>query len=107
MHSADIIKRPLITEKSVGMGEVVVKTKVSPGVYEDKTIKKYTFEVDYNADKTQVKNAIEQLFEGAKVEKVNIMNIRPKKRRVGKYTGYTNRRRKAIVTLAQDSADLF
>jgi len=80
----DIVKRPIITEKSYGL--------MSEG--------KYTFEVDKKANKLEVKQACEKLFD-VKVEKVNIMNVRPKKRRVGRYEGYTPSMKKAIVTLAE------
>lgn len=82
----DVLKRPVITERSTDL----------------MTEKKYTFEVDVKANKTEVKDAIEAIF-GVKVEKVNIMNYKGKFRRVGRYSGLTNRRRKAIVTLTQDS----
>ena len=80
----DIIKRPIITEKSYGL--------MNEG--------KYTFEVDKKANKLEVKIACEKLFD-VKVEKVNIMNVRPKKRRVGRHEGFTPSKKKAIVTLAE------
>lgn len=80
----DIVKRPIITEKSYGL--------MSEG--------KYTFEVDKKANKLEVKQACEKLFD-VKVEKVNVMNVRPKKRRVGRYEGFTPSVKKAIVTLAE------
>ncbi|MED4876480.1 50S ribosomal protein L23 [Anoxybacillus geothermalis] len=85
----DIIKRPIITENTMNLiGQ-----------------KKYTFEVDVKANKTEVKDAVEKIF-GVKVEKVNIMNYKGKFKRVGRYSGYTNRRRKAIVTLTKDSKEI-
>ena len=66
---------------------------------------KYTFDVDVRANKTQVKKAIEEIFD-VKVAKVNIMNVKPKKKRMGRYVGYTTRRRKAIVTLSEGTIDL-
>lgn len=60
---------------------------------------KYTFLVDPKAHKTQIKQAIEEIF-GVKVEKVNVMNYKAKFRRVGRHAGYTNKKRKAIVKLA-------
>ncbi|GBU10726.1 50S ribosomal protein L23 [Erysipelotrichaceae bacterium] len=84
---ADIIKRPLITEKTAAL---------SIG-------QKYVFEVEYTANKTLVKQAIQHLFPGTKVDKVNIMNVKPKAKRVGRYLGKTKRVRKAIVTLTRDS----
>ncbi|WP_275417211.1 50S ribosomal protein L23 [Fervidibacillus albus] len=89
MDVRDVIKRPIITERSMD-------------ILNDK---KYTFEVDVKATKTQVKRAVEEIF-GVKVEKVNIMNYKGKFKRMGKYTGYTKKRRKAIVTLTEDSKDL-
>lgn len=89
MEARDIIKRPVITERS----------------YELIADKKYTFEVDTRATKTQVKNAVEEIFD-VKVEKVNIMNYKGKFKRVGKFGGYTNKRRKAIVKLTEDSKEI-
>ncbi len=83
MEFTDVIKRPVITEASVAAMDE----------------KKYTFEVDTRANKTLVKQAVEAAF-GVKVEKVNIMNVKPK------YGGYTNKRRKAIVKLTQDSKEI-
>ncbi|TDL30550.1 50S ribosomal protein L23 [Jeotgalibacillus sp. S-D1] len=89
MEARDIIKRPVITERSSDlMGE-----------------KKYTFEVDTRANKTQVKHAIEEVF-GVDVSKVNIMNYKGKYKRMGRYAGYTNKRRKAIVTLTAASKEI-
>ncbi|WP_088070803.1 50S ribosomal protein L23 [Gottfriedia luciferensis] len=85
----DIIKRPVITEASM---EAIAE-------------KKYTFEVDVKANKTEVKDAVEAIF-GVKVEKVNVMNYKGKFKRMGKHAGYTNRRRKAIVKLTADSQDI-
>ena len=84
MNNYDIIFAPVITEKSASME--------SEG--------KYVFKVDDRANKTQIKQAIEEIF-GVKVEKVNVMNYKQKFRRVGRYGGYTNKRRKAIVKLAE------
>ena len=86
MEFLDVIKRPVITEKSmIAMDE-----------------KKYTFDVDTRANKTLVKQAVEAAFD-VKVKDVNIVNVRPKFKRMGKYAGYTKKRRKAIVTLTSDS----
>ncbi|AVP36496.1 50S ribosomal protein L23 [Staphylococcus felis] len=90
MEARDILKRPVITEKS------------SEAMAEDK----YTFEVDVRANKTEVKKAVEEIFE-VKVSNVNIINYKPKKKRMGRYQGYTNKRRKAIVTLKEGQIDLF
>lgn len=87
MEARDIIKRPVLTEKT----------------YLAMQDNKYTFDVDTRANKTQVKMAIEEIF-GVKVESVNIINVRAKKKRVGRYLGKTNKRRKAIVKLQSGNA---
>ena len=79
----EIIKAPVITEKSMA----------------DKENGKYTFKVDPRANKIEIKNAIEKIF-NVKVTSIRTLNVKPKKRRVGRYTGLTNRTKKAIVTLA-------
>ncbi|MGO3732582.1 MAG: 50S ribosomal protein L23 [Vagococcus sp.] len=89
MELIDVIKRPVITEMSV----------------EAMDDKKYTFEVDVRANKTLVKQAVEAVF-GVKVKKVNIMNVKPKFKRMGKHAGYTKKRRKAIVQLTEDSKEI-
>ena len=86
----DMIFAPIITEKTASMQ--------SDG--------KYVFKVDVRANKTQIKQAIEKLFD-VKVESVNTMNTHPKDRRVGKYTGKSNRYKKAIVKLAEGSTISF
>jgi len=83
-EASDIIKRPVITEKSYKLMEE----------------NKYTFEVDRKSNRTEVKYAVQEIFD-VNVEKVNIINVKPKKRRVGRYTGLTRNRKKAIVTLAE------
>ncbi|MDQ0856742.1 50S ribosomal protein L23 [Bacillus sp. V2I10] len=85
----DIIKRPVITELSTDL----------------MTEKKYTFEVDVKANKSQVKDAIEAIF-SVKVEKVNVMNYKGKYKRVGRYSGLTNKRKKAVVKLTADSKEI-
>ena len=60
----------------------------------------YTFKVDPKANKTEIKSAIEKIFK-VKVTSIKTLNEKPKKRRVGRYTGLTNRSKKAIVTLAE------
>ncbi|KRL86295.1 50S ribosomal protein L23 [Lacticaseibacillus pantheris] len=89
MDARDIILRPIITEQSTA----------------EMDNRKYTFEVNLKADKTQVKRAVEEIF-GANVKNVNIANVRGKKKRQGRYEGMTRRRRKAIVTLTADSKDI-
>ena len=71
----DIIKAPIITEKASNLKE------------NENT---YTFSVDVKANKTQIKQAIEAIF-NVKVESVNTINVHPRKKRVGRYSGYTNR----------------
>ncbi|WP_249306345.1 50S ribosomal protein L23 [Lederbergia citrea] len=89
MDVRDVLKRPVITERSTDlMAE-----------------KKYTFEVDVKANKTQVKDAVESIF-GVKVAKVNVLNYKGKFKRMGRFGGYTNKRRKAVVTLTQDSKEI-
>ena len=84
----DIIKAPIITEKSADLAQ------------NDNTI---TFSVDVKANKTQIKQAIEALFD-VEVEKVNTINVKPKKKRVGRYEGKTSRVKKAIVKLKEGSS---
>ena len=84
MNNYDIIFAPIITEKTAAMEE-------------NRT---YVFKVDVRANKTQIKQAIEEAFK-VKVENVNTMNVHPKDKRVGRYTGKTNRYKKAIVKLAE------
>ena len=86
----DIIIAPVITEKAA--------------VEEQNG--KYTFKVSTKANKTQIKQAIEKIF-NVKVESVNTSNSHPKKRRDGKYTGMTNKYKKAIVKLAKGSTISF
>ena len=67
---------------------------------------KYAFKVANSANKTSVKQAIEKKF-NVKVVGVNISNSHPKKKRVGRYTGMTNRYKKAIVTLEKGNTISF
>ena len=67
----DIIKAPVITEKSADLAQ---------------NENKYTFRVDPRANKTQIKQAIESIF-NVKVESVNTINVKPRKKRVGRYVG--------------------
>ena len=86
----DVILKPVVTEKSMaGMGA-----------------KKYTFLVHPDATKTQVKDAVERMFEGAKVASVNTMNLDGKKKRRGMVVGRTAKTKKAIVQLTADSKDI-
>jgi large subunit ribosomal protein L23 len=83
----DIIKKPVLTEKS----------------YMEMANKKFTFEVAINANKTEIKAAIEEIFEGVKVESVNTMRTLGKMKRQGRTQGRTAEVKKAIVTLKKDS----
>lgn len=87
MLASEIIKRPIITEKSM----LLVERE-----------NKYTFSVDKRANKVQIANAVEELF-NVKVVKVNTMNVTPKKKRVGQHQGFKPQMTKAIVTLAEGS----
>jgi large subunit ribosomal protein L23 len=86
MDPRDLIKRPIITERSTELMEQ----------------RKYVFEVDRRANKVEIRQAIEKLF-GVKVESVNTMNVPAKRKRVGRYEGYTPAWKKAIVKLTEDS----
>jgi large subunit ribosomal protein L23 len=68
--------------------------------------KKYTFSVHPDATKAQIKEAVEKMFSGAKVAKVNTMNLEGKNRRRGNIVGKTAKSKKAIVQLTDDSADI-
>ncbi len=86
----DVILRPVVTEKSMaGMSE-----------------KKYTFLVHPDANKSQIKEAVEKMFDGTKVKKVNTMNQDGKNKRRGMVTGKTAKTKKAIVQLTPDSKDI-
>jgi large subunit ribosomal protein L23 len=86
----DVILKPVVTEKSMsGMGD-----------------KKYTFLVHPEANKTMIKDAVEKMFDGAKVKSVNTMNLDGKKKRRGLVYGRTAKSKKAIVTLTEDSKDI-
>jgi len=83
----DIIKAPISTEKTENLKE-------------NNT---YTFSVDVKANKTQIKQAIESIF-NVEVESVNTINVKPKKKRVGRYAGKTKKVKKAIVKLKEGSS---
>ena len=86
----DVILKPIVTEKSMkSMSE-----------------KKYTFSVHPDATKTQIKEAVEKMFAGAKVASVNTSNLDGKSRRRGATVGKTAAKKKAIVQLTADSADI-
>lgn len=89
MVAHDILVRPILSEKS----------------YADIANKKYTFEVAKSANKTQVKQAIEEVFK-VKVESVNISNVYGKIKRQGRHEGLTGSYKKAIVQLTSDSKSI-
>ena len=86
----DVILKPIVTEKSMNaMGE-----------------KKYTFMVHPEANKSQIKEAVEKMFEGTKVKSVNTMNMDGMNKRRGMVVGKTAKSKKAIVALTEDSKDI-
>ena len=89
MAAQDIIIKPLLSEKS----------------YQGIQSKRYTFVVKKTANKTEIKLAVEEIF-GVKVERVNTINVKGKKRRVGASQGYTSPYKKAIVQLKADSKSI-
>ena len=89
MTAYDVILKPVITETSM----------------DDAQNKKYTFKVAVDANKTQVKLAVEEIF-GVEVEKVNIMYVNGKMKRMGRYIGRTAASKKAIVTLTEKSKEI-
>ena len=86
MNAHDIIRKPIMTERS----------------YENMEEKKYTFEVDRRANKTQIKQAVEEVF-GVEVDKVNTITRKGKKKRLGKFEGYRSTKKLAIVKLTEGS----
>ena len=86
----DVILKPVITEKSMN----------------SMADRKYTFLVHPEANKSQVKEAVEKMFPGTKVEKVNTMNIDGKMKRRGMTVGKTAKTKKAIVKLTEDSKEI-
>ena len=86
----DVILKPVVTEKSM---ELMAD-------------KKYTFLVHTEATKSQIKEAVEKMFNGTKVKSVNTMNLEGKNRRRGMVVGKTAKTKKAVVALTEDSADI-
>ena len=86
----DVILKPVVTEKTM---ELMAD-------------KKYTFLVHTEANKTMIKEAVEKMFPGTKVAKVNTMNLDGKNKRRGMVVGKTAKRKKAIVQLTEDSKDI-
>lgn len=85
----DIIQKPLITERSM----------------DDMEGKKYTFKVDKKANKIEIKNAVEEIF-NVTVSKVNTMNMNGKIKRMGRFEGKRSDWKKAIVQLTEDSKEI-
>ena len=90
--SYDVLKRQLITEKTTKLAEDL----------------KYTFEVDQDANKVEVKKAVEEIFD-RKVESVRIINVRKKAKKMGRYEGFAPAVKKAIVKLekGEKALDVF
>lgn len=86
----DVILKPVITEKSMN----------------DMADKKYTFLVNPEANKSQIKEAVEKMFDGVKVAKVNTLNADGKTKRRGAVEGKTAKTKKAVVRLTAESADI-
>ena len=84
MHVYQVLRRPVLTEKSNYLADA---------------LHRYTFEVDARANKHQVREAVEQIFNVTVVD-VNLMKVRSKRRRLGRYVGRTPDWKKAIVTVA-------
>ena len=86
----DVILKPVVTEKSMdGMAA-----------------KRYTFLVHPDANKTEIKEAVEKMFPGTKVEKVNTLNYDGKTKRRGRTVGKTSKTKKAVVQLTEDSKEI-
>ena len=79
----EIIKAPVITEKGSHLAQEETK---------------YIFKVDPKATKQEIKNAVEKIFK-VKVESISTINVKPKKKRVGRYAGMSNKYKKAIIKL--------
>ena len=86
----DIILRPVVTEKSMNQ----------------MADKKYTFMVHPDANKAQIREAVEKMFEGTHVKSVNTLNIAGKTKRRGMTFGKTAKTKKAIVTLTEESKEI-
>jgi len=87
----DIILSPIVSEKSYAAAQN----------------KQYSFLIDNRVDKVEIRKAIEKIF-NVKVLRVNTINVKPKPKRLGKASGYTSKKKKAIVTVsAKDKIDFF
>lgn len=85
--------------------DVIIKPVISETSMDNAQEKKYTFKVATDANKTEVKLAIEEIF-GVEVKKVNIMNVNGKVKRMGRSVGRTAASKKAIVTLTEKSKEI-
>ncbi len=83
----DVILKPVISERSMDLAPE----------------KKYTFKVAVDANKTEIKQAVEEIFEGVEVKKVNVANYDGKLKRMGRNMGRTAAYKKAVITLSADS----
>ncbi len=90
MNRNEVIKYPILTEKSYAL--------MGQGVY--------TFAVDRRTNKTEVKKTIEFIF-GVKVAKVNIANVAKKATKLGRYAGFTNAYKRAVITLKEGQINIF
>jgi len=85
----DVLIRPIITENTMDLSQE----------------KKYVFKVDPRANKTEVRQAVEEIF-GVDVAKVNILSVKGKTKRMGRTIGRTSSYKKAIITLTKDSKEI-
>ena len=83
----DVIIKPIISERSMSLAPE----------------KKYTFKVSVDANKTEIKQAVEEIFEGVEVKKVNVANFDGKLKRMGRNIGRRAAYKKAVITLSADS----
>lgn len=90
MNINEVIKYPILSEKSY--------KQMAGGVY--------TFAVDFRTNKAEVKKVVEHIFE-VKVGKVNIATVQKKAKKVGRFDGFTNRYKKAIVTVSEGVINIF
>ena len=91
MHAYQVIKRPVMTEKSSAQSDA---------------LNRYTFEVDPRANKIQIADAVARAF-SVSVSSVRVMNVRGKRRRIGRHAGYSPNWKKAVVTLAPGESIAF
>ncbi len=91
MHVYEVIKRPVMTEKSNAQSDA---------------LNRYTFEVDTRANKVQIADAVARAF-SVNVVSVRVMNVRGKRRRMGRHTGFSPDWKKAVVTLAAGESIAF